>query len=401
MTLSAMPHAPHTAFDAAFGAAPGVARAGAAVAKAHRPRKLVFYTHALTQGGAERVMAMLASGFAERGDHVALAIDYDMLDHGLQLSPLLHVVEMKGTHGSQIKSLGAMLRETQPDCIISALSSSNLKMMLAARNSAMHSRHIMTWHGFPQAERGVISRLGYFMRPIAGRVSAHHVCVSDALLAHMRSHGIPAARSSRIYNPIDLAGLAAPAKAPPLPDAPVILSAGRLAAVKDFPTLLRAFAKLPFPRAHLIILGEGSERKRLELEAAKLGLAGRITMPGHVHDMRAYYEMADVFALPSLSESFSNVVVEALSYGLPVVATDCGGPAEILARGRYGRIVPVGDDLAMAQEIEQALAPDPQAIESRQARASQFGLAQALDAYGALFDSLIAQQTPAVQALSA
>lgn len=364
------------------------ARVSASAVPATRKRRLLFYTHALTHGGAERVMAMLASAMADAGNDVFFAVDHITDDHGIALSNDVKLVTLGGSHLMQLVKIGRLLKDTQPDWILSALASSNAKMSMAAVFAGMSKRHILSWHGFPQAEPSLISQIGYAFLPLTARLSAHQVCVSDALLAHMRKAGVPAHRSSRIYNPVDMAGLDAPAERVRHNDAPVVLSAGRLAPVKDFPTLVRAFAQLPHAGARLIILGEGSERKKIEAEARSLGVADRVTLPGHVHDMRPWFSQADVFVLPSLSESFSNVVVEALSFGLPVVATDCGGPREILDGGRFGALIKRRDARAMSRAIAAAFQDDGSIADLRRARAQNFSLEVALQGYCDLLQRL-------------
>jgi glycosyltransferase involved in cell wall biosynthesis len=165
--------------------------------------------------------------------------------------------------------------------------------------------------------------------------------------------------------------------------APIILSLGRLAPDKDYATLLRAFARLPHPEARLVILGEGRERASLEAEARALGVEDRVSMPGFSQDIAAELSRARCFALSSRRETFSLACVEALSHGLPVVVTDCGGPSEIVNDPALGTIVPVGDVEALARAIEDSLAQpgDPLA---RQRRARDFSLEAALDAYDAV-----------------
>lgn len=362
--------------------------ARASTMQATRKRRLLFYTHALTHGGAERVMAMLASAMAEAGNDVFFAVDHIADDHGIALSKDVKLVTLGGSHFMQLVKIARLLKDIQPDWILSALASSNAKMSMAAVFAGMTGRHILSWHGFPQAEPSLISQIGYAFLPLTARLSAHQVCVSDSLLAHMRKAGVPVHRSSRIYNPVDMGGLDAPAERVRQNDAPVVLSAGRLAPVKDFPTLVRAFAQLPHAGARLIILGEGSERKKIETEARSLGVADRVILPGHVHDMRPWFSQASVFVLPSLSESFSNVVVEALSFGLPVVATDCGGPREILDGGRFGVLIKRRDVRAMSLAIAAAFHDDGSMADLRRARAQEFSLSVALQGYCDLLQRL-------------
>ena len=133
----------------------------------------------------------------------------------------------------------------------------------------------------------------------------------------------------------------------------MILSAGRLSAQKDFPTLIRAFATLRATReARLVILGGATADGKTEIRqqdlvalAEGLGVASDICLLGFMSNPYAYMARSKVFALSSAWEGFGNVLVEALACGCPVVSTDCPfGPAEILEGGRYGRLVQVGDD---------------------------------------------------------
>jgi glycosyltransferase involved in cell wall biosynthesis len=139
------------------------------------------------------------------------------------------------------------------------------------------------------------------------------------------------------------------------------LAVGRLGRVKDYPTLIRAFAKLRENReVRLVILGEGNERSRLESLVRELKLQDCVKMPGYVSNPFAYMARASLFALTSLREGLSNVLVEALYCGCPAVATDCPvGPREVLRGGEYGRLVPVGDDNALAQAMLESLDSKP------------------------------------------
>ncbi|OGT14852.1 MAG: hypothetical protein A3J49_10870 [Gallionellales bacterium RIFCSPHIGHO2_02_FULL_57_16] len=138
---------------------------------------------------------------------------------------------------------------------------------------------------------------------------------------------------------------------------PVIIGVGRLSAEKDFKTLIHAFRQVLLQRpARLVILGEGALRDELEDLIRVLGVEGRVALPGVVDNPYKYMHRASVFVLSSLYEGFPNVLLEALAVGTHVVATDCqSGPREILAGGRYGALVSVGDVEAMSSAIIAAL----------------------------------------------
>jgi glycosyltransferase involved in cell wall biosynthesis len=121
--------------------------------------------------------------------------------------------------------------------------------------------------------------------------------------------------------------------------------------------LLRAFAQVRRERdAHLLILGEGSERANLEAMIADLDLERDVLLPGWVSNPYPFMVAAQAFVLSSRWEGLPSVLIEALYCGVPVIATDCpSGPTEILDGGRHGSLVPVGDVDALSREIVSAL----------------------------------------------
>ena len=149
-----------------------------------------------------------------------------------------------------------------------------------------------------------------------------------------------------------------------------ILAVGSLKNSKNYPLLLQAFARLSRPGARLMLLGQGQNEEMLRALAAELGIADRVIFAGFHADPSSFYATADLFVLSSDYEGLGNVLIEALSFGLPVVSTDCpSGPAEILENGRWGRLVPVGDTEALSRAMDAALsAPvDREALKRRAA----------------------------------
>jgi glycosyltransferase involved in cell wall biosynthesis len=160
----------------------------------------------------------------------------------------------------------------------------------------------------------------------------------------------------------------------------VLVAAGKLKPQKDFETLLRAFRIAREARPlRLIVLGEGDPTDLRRL-ASELGVAQDVDWPGHVDNPYAWFGRAAVYVLSSAWEGFPNVVLEALACGCPVVSTDCpSGPAEILAGGKYGKLVPVGAPGDLAKAILETLeAPLP--AERLVARSREFSMQRAIDA---------------------
>jgi glycosyltransferase involved in cell wall biosynthesis len=122
---------------------------------------------------------------------------------------------------------------------------------------------------------------------------------------------------------------------------------------ENFATLLDAFARVREGRAaRLVILGEGPEEGSLRVRARRLGISADVAFAGFVDNPFAFMARAAVFVLSSAWEGLPSVLIQAMACGCPVVSTDCpSGPAEILERGAYGPLVPVGDAAGLADAI--------------------------------------------------
>lgn len=172
------------------------------------------------------------------------------------------------------------------------------------------------------------------------------------------------------------------------PRPPHYIAVGRLAAQKNFPLLLRAFARLDDPAARLTILGEGAERSKLERLAMTLGIAGRLSLPGHVADPKPYLAEASAFVLSSDYEGVPAVVIEALAAGLPLAATRCSvSMPGLLGEGAFGQLVAIGDEDAFVQAMRDVLTMpfDPAAA---RAYAAPFRISRAAGRYRELFARL-------------
>lgn len=350
--------------------------------------QILMYIHGLSAGGAERVFALLASGFVAEGHDVTLAVDYEAPENGAFLDPRVRLAVVGPSHATSVRGLARLLRSGRFDVSLSAVGSSNLKHTVAAVLAGRARRAVLSCHGYFDAEPQRLSRLGNALTPLTSRLTGATVCVSEGLRRSLEEHAHAAAsRLVAITNPVRLAPASFQPPRSLAQRPPLVLGVGRLSEVKRFDLLLRAFAGLRNRQATLTILGEGAERNALERLAAELGVSGRVTFTGHVPDPSPYYEAAKVLAVSSRSESFGNAVVEALSYGLPVVATRCGGPQEILTDASLGELVPVGDAEGLAAAIDRAL-DEPGDPAVRMSHAAQYAPQRCVRAYLALFERL-------------
>ncbi len=142
-------------------------------------------------------------------------------------------------------------------------------------------------------------------------------------------------------------------------ETPVFLTVGRVAAEKNVELALRAFesARRQRPDLRMVVVGDGPARDRL----AAAHPAARFVGARRGDELAAYYASADAFLFPSLSDTFGNVVMEALASGLPVVAFDCAAAAEHVIDGVSGRIAVPGDEAGFMAEAA-ALAVDPSSL---------------------------------------
>lgn len=137
------------------------------------------------------------------------------------------------------------------------------------------------------------------------------------------------------------------------PDAPAVVGAGRLAHQKGFDVLIRGFrdVRAAVPETRLVILGEGGRRGDLIDEAARSGVAGSVVFAGHRDDVREVLAGASVYALSSRNEGMANTLLEAMSVGSPIVATDVSGTREAVRDGQDAVIVPPDDPAALSRAI--------------------------------------------------
>ena len=150
----------------------------------------------------------------------------------------------------------------------------------------------------------------------------------------------------------------APSPVPPQP--PVIGFVGRLVAQKQPDLLVNAYAILRqrVPDARLVLVGDGPQRQWLLDQARRLGVADGVTMTGAVDDVEPYMRRFSCLVLPSAFEGFPNVVMEALSLGVPVVARPVGDLEEVVLEGRTGRLITEDTPDALASLLSRVVADE-------------------------------------------
>jgi glycosyltransferase involved in cell wall biosynthesis len=360
--------------------------------------RVAIFLPSLAGGGAERVMLNVATELVSRGAPVDLVLATADNRFRPLVPPKARLIEFGARRVLfSLPSLAGYLRREQPAVLLTAMEHANLVGLLARSLACRATPTIVSVH----FDLGVVARDRWSrwergmnrLRPWLYLKASSVVTVSEGVRQHLlREAGLPPSQVITIPNPVvfpDLAALAStpvsdPWFAPGAP--PVVLGVGRLTFQKDFGTLIRAFARLRERRpARLVLLGEGEERAGLEALVSRLGLSGWVALRGFADNPFGYMARAGVVALSSRYEGFGNVLVESMACGTPVVSTNCrSGPAEILDGGRFGRLVPVGDDAALAAALEATL-EDPVRPDRWRARAAEYGVATIVDRYLRVF----------------
>jgi len=331
---------------------------------ASRADRILLVLPSLERGGGERVLLQLARSFlaAGREVHIAALLGGGPLRSHIAEGVTLH--ELVDPHDATkgfalarraLPRLVSLLRAIQPQAVLSTMTGTNLLAVLARMRARGGMRLVLREASSLVNTRSVLKRQA--MRWLYRRADAL-VAVSIGVAQDLYSLGISNEQIHVIHNPIDrdrLQRLANVGSGLTEADgAPYVIALGRLTEAKDYPTLLRAYASSELRRTHrLVIVGEGEQRARLRDAARELGIVDRVVLAGGMDNPFHVLAGAALLVLSSRWEGYPNVLLEALALGVPVVATDCRhGPRELLDGGRYGRLAPVADPVALARVME-------------------------------------------------
>jgi glycosyltransferase involved in cell wall biosynthesis len=356
--------------------------------------RVAFFLPHFAGGGVERVAVNLSEEYLRLGMNVDFVLVYAKDVPIGSLSQYARIINLKAKRVLfALPSLVRYLRVEKPDVIFSAPQHTHIILLLAKMISRSRVRTMLHVGNHVSTQAQNSGKLQDRSYPVLLRLLKDYadafIAVSEGVaddLAHAAK--IPLEKIRVVYNPVyhgEMEELMErPVEHPWFSEdqPPVILAAGRLVEQKDYPTLFRAFSRLRYQKpVHLVILGEGSLLPELKKLATELNIAEDLDFCGFVSNPYCYMARCSVFVLSSAWEGFANVIAEALACGAQVVSTDCkSGPAEILANGQYGQLVPVGDDTALANAILQAL-EHPQAKDFLRERGRSFTAATAAKLY--------------------
>lgn len=333
----------------------------------------------LVTGGVERGTLEITEAVAAAGWTALVASAGGPLVGAIERSGGRHIVLPLDTRNPaailrNIGRLARLITAAGVDIVHARSRAPAWSAWLAARRTGAH--FVTTYHGaygedlpFKRCYNAVMAR-GQIVIAASGFVAGLIATRHGTDPARIRI--IPRGVDPELFDPVVFDTVAAAAErrasltaswALP-PGMPVIMLPGRLTGWKGQTVLLDAVARLSDRGAIAVLVGSDQGRIRtsaaLRQQAARLGIADRVRMPGHCSDMPAALSLADVVVHASTApEAFGRVVIEAQAMGRAVIAADLGGPVETVEHGVTGWRVPPGDPAALAAAIEHVLALPP------------------------------------------
>lgn len=364
-------------------------------------------------GGLENGVVNLLNHIpADRFRHVVIAIEgVDPAFRERVLRSDVEFVSLKKPPGHGVRvypRLYKLLKRLRP-AIVHTRNLAALEMAVPAWVARVPVR-IHGEHGWDTFDPGGVSAKYRILRRLYSPFVTQYIALSEQIASYLvESVGITSSRVSRICNGVDV-GRFSTANSRVVPDClpagfvrsdtVVFGTVGRLQAVKDQLTLVRALAiwrateSVDARRARLVIVGDGPMRAQVELEVALAGLGDQVWFAGARDDIPEFMRGMDCFVSSSQAEGISNTLLEAMSCGLPTIATAVGGNTELVVNGETGYLVPPMNPAAMA-DVMQRLASDrwcrvQMSVAARARAESEFSLDAMVDNYMAVYERTLA-----------
>lgn len=320
-------------------------------------KKIYFYISNLAKGGAERVCINLAEYFYASGYEVTIITSYKSnIEYNLHSK--INRILLNETHYSGniiyrnfilIKKLRQIIKNDKPDIIISFMAESNFRLLLST--IGLDTKRIVSVRNDPNKEyEGIIGKIvGKLILPTADGCVFQTEQAKNWFPKKLRD------KSTVIKNPVR-------EEVFHIKRNPVnarIINIGRLEEQKNQRMLINAFEMvlIKYPFAKLLIYGEGALKTELEKIIANKGLSDNIKLCGYFNDINSTLSKADIFILSSDYEGLPNSLMEALSAGVPCISTDCpcGGPRSLIDNNVNGMLVPIKDEIKLAEAITDLL----------------------------------------------
>lgn len=370
---------------------------------------IVHVIYRLDVGGLENGLVNIINRIpAERYRHVIISLT-DISEFRQRISrqdvTCIALHKRPGNDVAMLVKLWRIFRGMRPDIVHSrnlAAMEAQLPAWLAGVPCRIHGEH-----GRDMFDLDGTSRKYRWVRRLYRPLIHRYIALSRELYDYLQGRvGVKASKLRHICNGVDVeqfrpAGVSNRESVLPhgfaCRDCLLIGSVGRLEAVKDQLTLVRAFSELCRQRPEntglrLVLIGDGSLRPGIEQLVEQLGMQDRVWLAGSREDVPQLLSALDVFVLPSLAEGISNTILEAMACALPVVATRVGGNAELVREGETGFLVPRADPRAMSQAllayVDDAAMRSAHGSAARALAEDEFSIARMTVRYQEVYDEL-------------
>lgn len=347
--------------------------------------KVLFVLPKVPVGGVERVTLALIRGLVAEGIPCHLALRHrrgELVESFAAVAPV--DVFAPGGVCKFVPGLVRLLERETPTHVVTAFHDAGFLAGWAlkkAKSDAVWVQSVHSAHGYQKSHPNFVGwarcSVELLLAAQVYRRADRVVTVSEGVRGEVvNDFHVDPHKVVTIYNPVVPAYELVPVTRPPLEGRPCrILALGRLVRAKGFDLLIPAMRNVP-GNWRFDIWGEGPEHAALQRAIEREGLKDKIHLRGFTARPFEVMRSADVFVMASRHEGLGNVLAEALASQCQIVAADCPhGPREILAGGRYGQLVPVGDVQALARALAGAVNGggfvEPQALLDR---ARQFGV---------------------------
>jgi glycosyltransferase involved in cell wall biosynthesis len=331
--------------------------------------QVMFFAPSLGKGGADRVLLTLLKHLDRSRFQPSLVL---VRRDGPWLGDVpsdVRVLELGARRlATSLPRLVPVLRRERPDVVFSLQAGANVIAAIAHTLARSKARLVLS-------ERSTLKRPDWSRARSAIELPLKRVTYRRADVVTALSQGVgrelhamlavPEAKIRVIYNPTvddDLVAQSRDRVEHPwfADDVPIVLAVGRLVEIKDYPTLLAAFARVHAQkRARLVVLGDGPLRESLVARAGSLGISDDVAFLGFDKNPFRYMARARVMIHASRAEGLGSVIIQAMACGTPIVATDCDyGPRELITSGRDGFLVGVGEPAQIAERVSQLLVDD-------------------------------------------
>ncbi|HUR96232.1 MAG TPA: glycosyltransferase [Gemmatimonadales bacterium] len=374
--------------------------------------RILFLSTSMGMGGADKQLMSGAHGLMARGHQARIVSLTALGPMGLEAQSLgipTESLEMpRGVPDPRaLVRLAGIVRAWKPDVVHSHMVHANL-MARALRILVRVPALVSTIHNIYEGGRlpmlayrltnGLVDHMTIISEAAADRFVGERIVPKELLTV------VPNGVDTELYRTVPASARDSLRASLGLRDEFVWLAVGRFEIAKDYPNMLRAFARVRerFPEAVLLLVGRGSLQADTEALATSLGLDGAVRFLGVRNEVPEFIRAADAYVMSSAWEGMPMVLLEAAAGGLPIVATNAGGNTEVVRDGDNGYLVDPRDHVALAAAMRRMMelpASERRAMgeRGREHVRSQYGLQRVVERWEDLYRAVLARKGRALE----